>query len=37
MANAKLHAPLAARKAAKDKAGKEIDFEVAYDDDEGKK
>jgi hypothetical protein len=34
LANAKLHAPLAARKAAKDKAGKDIDFEVSFDDDD---
>lgn len=36
LANVKLHAPLAVRKAAKEKAGKDIDFEVSYEDDDKK-
>ncbi len=33
LANVKLHATLAVRKAAKEKAGKDVDFEVAFEDD----
>jgi len=37
LANVKLHASLAVRKATKEKAGKDVDFEVDYDDDEAAK